>query len=341
MVFSVPYTAHAANGRRLADFASKYGIDIGPLAKAVGIDVAVFQSDSQRVSLEAFAALLDILATVSADDCFGLHYAETFQLGDVGPFGFAVMNAPTVRKALEAYKRFQVLVSDVGFFDVELDEPFSVIEWRYAGIITKPEHYGDFRAALCCKLMRRLAGQDWYPSAVELVRTAPRSLALHQQIFGPALRFGVLMNRIRFASSILDLPVRGADERLYTIMTGVCERDLEMLMHRKDLRVVVKQRILSILPLREVTLQRVAAALGVGDRTLQRRLGDYGTSFEKLVEDTRHELSDRLLTGGDTPLAEISYLCGYSSPSAYSRAARSWYGVPPAEYRKQHRLAPT
>ena len=80
----------------------------------------------------------------------------------------------------------------------------------------------------------------------------------------------------------------------------------------------------------------MADATAMSERSLQRRLGELGTTFEALVEETRRNLSDRLLATA-TPLSEISYRCGYSNASAYSRAARGWYGMAPQAKRRHLR----
>jgi len=79
----------------------------------------------------------------------------------------------------------------------------------------------------------------------------------------------------------------------------------------------------------------VSRRLGMSERTLQRRLTEAGTSFWETYENTRDELSIRLLKDTDLPLEEISHQVGYSSQSAYSRAVKRWHGISPLQLRQR------
>jgi AraC-like DNA-binding protein len=72
----------------------------------------------------------------------------------------------------------------------------------------------------------------------------------------------------------------------------------------------------------------VAARLGLTSRSLQRRLTDEGTTFATVREDVRRELARRYLTEG-LPIADISFLLGFSEPSAFFRAFKRWTGETP------------
>lgn len=51
----------------------------------------------------------------------------------------------------------------------------------------------------------------------------------------------------------------------------------------------------------------------------------------------RSDARARRLLELDTPLAQIAVQCGFSDESAFSRAFKSWTGVPPLKWRKTHR----
>ena len=75
-----------------------------------------------------------------------------------------------------------------------------------------------------------------------------------------------------------------------------------------------------------------AFGLGLTSRSLQRRLKDEGTAFQTLREDVRRELAQRYLSDG-LSIAEISFLLGFSEPSAFFRAFKRWTGKTPLESR--------
>ena len=68
------------------------------------------------------------------------------------------------------------------------------------------------------------------------------------------------------------------------------------------------------------------------NRSLQRRLKDEGTAFQTVREDVRHELAQRYLDD-NLSISEISFLLGFSEPSAFFRAFKRWTGLTPVERR--------
>lgn len=334
---TTPQTIVAATGRRLEEFAALQGIKLAPLAQSVGIDPAQLQRTDLRISLEAFMRLLHLLEIVSGDDCIGLRYGLHYQRGDSGPFGFALMHAPTLREALRIYRSYQRIAIDLTFFDIAEEPPDVVIRWHYSRLIDYHVQFADLHAALLLRVLRSFLGDGWAPRKVELLRPQPRAAAFHRAYFGPALSFGAAgTNSIVLPASTLDRASGRDDPRLLELMEAACRAALASMDLSKDLRMQVAEQILALLPQGEASLAQVAAGVAMGERSLQRRLAEQGTSFEKLLEQTRRELSDRLLATS-APLSEISYLCGYSNASAYSRAARAWYGMAPQAMRQRFR----
>ena len=81
-------------------------------------------------------------------------------------------------------------------------------------------------------------------------------------------------------------------------------------------------------------LDELAHLTGMHPRTLQRHLSiDHGTTFRKLLGETRFELAREMLRDCDAQISDISYQLGYTSLSAFSKEFRKWAGVAPGVYR--------
>jgi AraC-like DNA-binding protein len=91
--------------------------------------------------------------------------------------------------------------------------------------------------------------------------------------------------------------------------------------------------ILRYLPNGEPRRPKIAGALGMSERTLQRRLAAEGTSFQRLLDDTRRELAQQYLGQRNVSLADTAYLLGFSDQSSFFRAARRWFGTSPRHHR--------
>ena len=94
-------------------------------------------------------------------------------------------------------------------------------------------------------------------------------------------------------------------------------------------RQAVARCLLDGAPLRST----IAAALNMSDHTFQRRLTSEGTSFTKLVDETRRELVQQHLADRRLSSSEIADLLGYADQSTFFRATHRWFGESPGEYR--------
>src|SRR5208283_23593 len=88
---------------------------------------------------------------------------------------------------------------------------------------------------------------------------------------------------------------------------------------------------------RRPTIEDIADALHVSSRTLQRRLQDAGSSFQRALEEARHQLARHYLNNSVLELNEAAYLLGYNDSNSFVRAFRTWEGVPPARWREEQR----
>jgi AraC-like DNA-binding protein len=77
----------------------------------------------------------------------------------------------------------------------------------------------------------------------------------------------------------------------------------------------------------------IASALEMSGRTLQRNLEGEGTTFERLLDDTRRELAQQYLGQTDIWLADATYLLGFRSQSSFFRACKRWFLTSPRHYR--------
>ena len=132
------------------------------------------------------------------------------------------------------------------------------------------------------------------------------------------------------------------------IFSGLAENELSFLAQRalrelkqengdenfvERVRFAVKQKLTG----RRPTIEGIADALHLSSRTLQRRLQDEGSSFQRVLEEARHQLARHYLNNSVLELNEAAYLLGYEDGNSFIRAFRAWEGVPPSRWREQQR----
>ena len=94
-------------------------------------------------------------------------------------------------------------------------------------------------------------------------------------------------------------------------------------------------RLADLMARGEANADAACRALKLSRRTLQRRLKAERTSFKKVLQEARRELAVRYLSDGRLKALEVAMLLGYSSFSSFTTAFKSWYDMPPAQYRQK------
>ena len=97
----------------------------------------------------------------------------------------------------------------------------------------------------------------------------------------------------------------------------------------------MQSRLIQRLPAGELDQNAVARSLNISLRSMQRKLKEEGTSFRRLVDETRRQLAEQYLKDSTLVVSEIAYLLGFAEVSSFSRAFRRWTGHAPRAARSQ------
>jgi AraC-like DNA-binding protein len=168
--------------------------------------------------------------------------------------------------------------------------------------------------------------------ALELRFPPPADLQPYKDAFKCSLRFNSSANALLFARADVISPLPTA----HPLLAEVHERLAGEHLQRLDLAQVssrARAAIIRRLPDGEPRRTEIASTLEMSERTLQRRLEVEGTSFQRLLDDTRRELAQQYLGQTDTSLCDATYLLGFSNQSSFFRACKRWFGISPRQYR--------
>ena len=156
--------------------------------------------------------------------------------------------------------------------------------------------------------------------------------AFYDRFFETEVSFEMTATGIFFEESDWNWPLPHRNPHLYEVATSFIETQfpsrVEMLSRQ------VRTIILRNLGEGGCTNESVASALGLHVRTLQRRLMDEGTTFEKLRDDIRRDVSLQYLAQLSLPLIRIAGMLGYSEQSVFTRSCYRWFGSSPQRLRQ-------
>jgi len=122
---------------------------------------------------------------------------------------------------------------------------------------------------------------------------------------------------------------------MYRQLIEQAEKYLRSLYQQDDIAAQLKRRLAELMASGEANADAACRALRLSRRTLQRRLKAEKTSFQKILREVRAELAVNYLKDARLKSLEIAMLLGYSNLSSFTTAFKSWYDMPPAEYRQK------
>lgn len=155
------------------------------------------------------------------------------------------------------------------------------------------------------------------------------------------LRFDYPVNAVRFPQRYLTLRPALADPHASEQARALCEQELNLAQeaeHDLPSRVVAELRR-GAAQAGYLSLGQVAARLFLSTRTLKRRLQASGTSFMRLLSDTRTRDACDLLARTELPIQAIAIRLGYENPANFSRAFAQVAGKTPSAYRAEARAS--
>lgn len=331
------FTVLAGLASAVGTYAKSQGIDSDPIARACGLDPDQFGDVGARISLDRLCRFLEALALLSGDDQFGLKSVSAFPKGGSGPFGYALLHAPSLREALAFMGRNLQKIAEANIYTLEVGDREAVLEWTFSPLILHRDQYVDMAAAQVFPHIRAFLGTDINLCKLELERNKPSDTAHHKEILTRNIRFGTAINRLSMPAELLSRTNPDADPKLFAILVQQVEQMPSRIDVSADPVTAIRLHVAEMLSSGTPTLEAEARRMGLSPRTLQRRLTDAGTSLQTIIDECRRELAEALLSDTNLRLSEISYKLGFSAPAAFTRSAIRWFGVTPSAYRQKLR----
>lgn len=321
----------AVTAADLIDHACERGMDRDELCRRLAVDPAELSELDRRVPAELYARLLAQVVRELDEPSLPVVLARRTRLEAYQVMGFAIMTASSAGEALERAIRYTRLLGNAGRYELSLGDEV-VVRWQAA----PPRDLGWrlLHERAVCQFFasaRRCIGRDFVPRRVCFRHPAPARAQEHDDYFGCAIQWRAERDEFSFATELLELRPTAANQELGAYLTARAEEML-LSVDRDDPTTRVREAIAAALAAGEPSAAAVARAVAMSERSLRRHLAAANTSFRALVDDIRRERAGSLLRTG-TAVTDAAFLLGFSDPSAFSRAFRRWYGVPPRQYR--------
>lgn len=329
--------------RSVIQFAAHQGIDIEDLCFKVALDPAILKRPDQRIPASLHYAVWREVARLTGNENLALHLGTAFSLGNYGIVGYVLLNCQTLADVFEKFCRYTCLFCQGVFTRISISEGMAFFECDafpelrfYDGWLDVYRYDVESTFASTLTAVKTLTGKPLRPSAVFFRHSPPADLSEYERFFQTDLKFSMPYNRLVFNATALDWSILSSNVSLLPLFEQHAEAMLGELnggdRYTSKVVQIIEKQLKGEIPL----IDAVAAELAISTRHLQRELQTEGTSFQKLLDKTRQELALQHLENPDVPIHDITFLLGFSAPSAFNRAFKRWTGKTPRSYRRGH-----
>ena len=318
--------------RLLCKFWINHKVPKQALDDILGIDITIEGGEKFGISSHKIAQLHRVAVEQTGDLGLGVRLGQYVALSDL-IIGNILMRSKTLAAGIDAFMAHSTMVSESG--------RFSLVK-RSNGYICLsfiPQENIDFSSFQ--KDMVFAAIESWivkiFPDANEHIQYVYggenfRTIELEKLLASP-IREGK-DTYLEISTSLLARGNPEADELLLAQNLEQARKVIAKRTQRWELYVAVRSAIKECLIQRCATQENVANQLNLSIRNLHRRLKEAGTTYQAILDDSREALALNLIKDLDTPLYEISFLGGFTEPSAFYKAFRRWTGKRPGDYRQ-------
>jgi len=315
------------------------GVRVSAVLRRAGLPQDLFSQTRILVTTEELFALWRAISEVSNDPAIGLKLGTETKTERFHPMGIAALSTENFGAAIQHMARYKKLSAPEEILHEIDDEEWSIqFRWTLAAEV-EPQVLIEHCFAWMLTIARHGSGTRISPLRVELVQ--PRShLKALERCFGCTVVCGQSRNAMVFRASDAALPFVTRNAELLDMLAPQFEEDLRQHTSGEDsflelVRGAIQQRLTGHRP----STEDVARELHMSSRTLQRRLQESGSSFQRVLDEARHQMARYYLRNSVLELNEAAYLLGYEDANSFARAFRGWEGVPPSHWREVHREA--
>jgi len=287
-----------------------------------------------RLELSAARQMWQRADELARDPLLGLKIGSSQDYRSVGVLAPILWHSPSVRIALNHVATFQTLISESGSFlltEIQ-DSDGPIIQCEYVpvpNIVPVNDHQVLAVIIGTVAIIQAISNNRVRAKRLYLPPSLNADLIAKNMECQTKKREGNLA--ICFTTEQFDQALLGCDEHLYQINLTYAE---ELLRSKRASLALIDsiKRIIEQYGFSSASIEDAERDLELHKRSLQRNLAQQGTSFRQLKEEVLKEWAVKLLVRQKIEIDEVAQQLGYSEPSAFHRAFKTWFSVTPKRF---------
>lgn len=308
----------------------------GLIAGTIG-DETVLSHRTNRIPTSLYVDMLHQAEEILGKQDIGVIVGENFRPQTFLDIGYGAMYCANIEEALLFNRKYQKLTQEIGTTDIVIDGETASIIWQpYSKNDERVRPVTDavFAGYFLIGAWMAWMNVDELDASVEF-RHSETNYAdrFRDAFFCDDVKFNSDKNMITFPTHVARAPLPQHNPELLNMISEKLSRRLMNFQNQGALVEKTCNVIDVLLPNGTCNISTVARHLDLSERTLRRNLGQAGTSYRNLLEQTRKETCELYMRDEKLSLSAIAQMLGYSDQSAFHKAFSSWHGVTPKEHR--------
>lgn len=309
------------------------GVETKRLLRDAGIGPG--ELGDRQLDLDQVNRLWRLAVQASGQETLGLDRELAGRFIDLEIAANWVGSSASLGSVLASQANYAALTNDSSAFTLEPEHPDTWLTLAHGSDPSSPRQRAEFALLAIVLVAQRATRRPIRPLAVELVFPEPADAHRHRMAFQCPLRFDRPVTRMLLSGDDLALPVVSGSASEFVLEERVLESLLEALGPART-SFKVAQELVRRLRNGAQGLDSIGATIGLTEAGLARQLRIERTTLDELLDRVRRELAHEYLAGSDAPLEGMPPWLGLRDDAEFTAAARRWFGLTPADYRKHH-----
>ncbi len=318
----------------LFEVLEEYGIKKEPFLDSLNIDASLFDAHENKLTVTQVKDLFEKAISLTGNHDLGLHIGLRARfLPNI--VCYIMMNCLTVREALEKYSQYKRIFSDETNVRLTVNPDKATLNlYSISQELTSLRSFSDYKLTSMYIFLRFLTGGKFNLTRVTVRHDKPDNISEYEKVFPCPISFSQPDNSLVFNAVSLNHPISFPNKDLLNLFEQYAKEILAKISTHDSLPKKVSQILINILQRGDSpSVELIAMKLNMSIRKLQGLLEQERTTYKQLLHSVKKELAFSYLSDSQLSPAEVSYLLGFSEPSAFYRAFKKWTGNTPGQFR--------
>lgn len=311
--------------------------EISEILAGLKYDYTLLQNPTSYIDANILGVYLEYIVKKTGNPRIGLETGFLLPFVLTGSFFNIYNQSKTVREIFENENPFDPAINNIYTFETkENDIHFSLeisIEPQFKMLYpVASKQWIEMQCGFFLQYAYSFTGRFIHPVVVYSMYDKEGTKDKLEEYMGCPVIFNHDRLILTFNKAILDLPIITGNKEILTIFEDYMN---EIRIHEtggnNSLTRTVHRYLMHSLSNADLSLKQVAGRFNMSERNIQRKLKEEGTSYQKILDGLRMELSQKYLKE-KIPLPEIGFLLGFESQSAFNKFFKKHFGTQPSIY---------